>query len=342
MINNIPAIDSNQWNNATEQSDSSKIYHLYQWGNLLEKTCKHKLFYLFKDSGVLPLALVKSYIFGDRLISLPFADYGGPCGCRSESLVELISKADKLARELNVEFLEIRSPDEKYFSIFQQMGFTRRDDYFTYILPLDRKVDELWKIIGNDYRRKINKAEKNNITINPASNEDDVKKFFCLYLETMKKLGSPPQPYQFFYDMWKMLYPKHLIMPLLVHKNECIAGGIFFLHKGTIHYAYGCSSKKYLNLAATNLMMWWIIKWGAENNHSSLDFGRTRADSGHDQFKRHWGGNFVSMPYFYKFNKSELKVRQETRYKTISNIWRKYLPIFAANKIGPWIVKQIG
>jgi hypothetical protein len=71
-------MNSKNWNKIVD-SDNSKIYHLYEWGTLLNEVHGHKLIYLEEDKGVFPMAYVKSFIFGNRLISLPFADYGGPC-----------------------------------------------------------------------------------------------------------------------------------------------------------------------------------------------------------------------------------------------------------------------
>lgn len=333
--------NANNWNHIAEQLDNSKFYHLYEWGLLLEKVCRHKLFYLEEEDGILPLALVKSRIFGDRLISLPFADYGGPCAKNEEAVRSLLQKSRKLVHDLNIDFLEIRSPDEQYSGIFQECGFYKREDYLTYNIPLSKNLDELWKAIG-ERRNKVRKAEKNDVHIKLAATNEDIQDYFGLYLETMKRLGSPPHEYQFFITMWNLFSPKHLIMPLAVYKNQCIAGGIFFLYKGVIHHAYSCSSKEHLNLPANDFILWWIIKWGSENGYSDLNLGRTRAEAGNDMFKKQWRGKPTPMFYYYLFNKSGLQVRQETKYKSLSNIWGKYLPDVVANRVGPWVVKQVG
>ena len=332
----------NEWDKLTANFENSKIYHLYEWGVLLNKVCNHKIFYLTESEGIFPLALIKSRLFGDRLISLPFADYGGPLATGKDTIESLVSKSIKLAHGLNLDFMEIRCPDQRYFEIFETQGFIRREDYFTYILHLNNNLDELWKNIGDKNRNMVRKAEKNNVQIKVASTENDLKEFYYLYLKTMKKLGSPPQPYQYFGNMWQMFYPQHLILPMATYENKCIACGIFFLYNRTIHHAYSCISRQYLNLAPNDLIQWWMIKWGTEQGYVSLDSGRTRAGAGNVLFKKRWGGKCVVMPYFYKFFKHELDERQEIKYKNLSKLWSKYVPNAAANRIGPWIIKQIG
>jgi len=50
----------------------------------VEKTYNHKPLYLIAKEngvikGVLPLFLMRSVIFGKKLVSVPFAPYGGVC-----------------------------------------------------------------------------------------------------------------------------------------------------------------------------------------------------------------------------------------------------------------------
>ena len=322
--------------------NDSKIYHLYEWGILLNKVYNYKLIYLEENEGIFPLAYVKSFIFGNRLISLPFADYGGPCTNDKETADILVTKTESAAEKLDVDFIEIRSPGKDYFDIFEKHGFVRRDDYFTFILELDREVEDLWKVIGRKNRNMVRKAEKNGAEIVEARSKSDLRMFYRLYLKTMKKLGSPPHPYKFFESLWDFFYPRNLIMPLAICNNRYISGGLFFVHKDTIHHAYNCSLKDYLGLGQNNLMQWYIIKWGNENGFKYLDFGRTRENAGNVLFKKRWGGEFVMMPYFYKFYKKELKGRDEMKYERFSELWSQYMPEFVVNRIGPWIKKQIG
>lgn len=334
-------MNSNKWNEIVNHNNS-KISHLYEWGTLLNEVHGHKLIYLEEDKGVFPLASVKSYIFGNRLISLPFADYGGPVTKDKETADILVTRTEDAAKELDVDFIEIRSPCEDYFDIFEKHGFVRRDDYFAFVLSLDGQVDDLWKVIGRKNRNMVRKAEKNDIKIEKAKNKSDLRVFYGLYLKTMKKLGSPPQPYKFFEAIWDLFYPKNLVISLATYNDEYIAGSLFFVHKNTIHHSYNCSLREYSGLGQNNLMQWYIIKWGNENNFENLDFGRTRENAGNVLFKRRWGGELVKMPYFYKFYKKELKEREEIKYERLSELWSKYMPEFVANGIGPWIIKQIG
>jgi len=333
-------MNSNKWNEIVNFNDS-KVYHLYEWGNLLNEVHGHKLVYLEKDDNIFPLVYMRSILFGNRLISLPFADYGGLCA-NDESADFLIEEAEDTAKKMGVDFIEIRSPDKKYHDIFQKHGFVRRDDYFTYILELNKNIDELWDSIGKKNRNMIRKAEKSGIEIEELHDRSDVKIFYYLYLKTMKKLGSPPQPLNFFEKIWDYFHEENLIIILSKYEGKYIAGSLYFVHKDTIHHSYNCSLEDFLRFGQNNFMQWYIIKWGCERGFKYLDFGRTRENAGNDLFKRRWGVKQVEMPYFYKFYKQEMQERDEIKYKTFSKIWSLYMPDYLANRIGPLIIKQIG
>jgi len=334
--------EAEAWNRVVASCDHSKFYHLYQWGTLLKQVHGHDLVYLQEDRSVFPLACVKSSIFGKRLISLPFADYGGPCAQDKNTAKKLVLQCQEAAQALDVDFIEIRSPDSQYFDSLEEHGFVRRDDYFTFVMRLDRRIEEIWKGIGDKTRNRVRKAEKSGVQIVEATNKSDLKVFYLLYQKTMKRLGSPPQPYRFFEGIWDSFYPDNMIMPLARYDGKYIAGGLSFLHGNVMHAAYGASNEEYNKLAANVLIEWYSMERGHEKGCQYLDLGRTRENEGTVQFKKRWGGDLVKMPYFYKFYKKTLDERQEVRYKWASRLWSRYMPRPLANWIGPLIIRQIG
>ena len=81
--------EEKEWDNFIEQSSNSTFFHRIGWKNVVERTYKHKPVYLIarkegEVKGVLPLFLMRSMIFGKKLVSVPFAPYGRACtgsGC---------------------------------------------------------------------------------------------------------------------------------------------------------------------------------------------------------------------------------------------------------------------
>jgi len=80
-IEELKKNDEFYWDEYVRKSDRSTFYHQIGWKNVIERSYKHKPIYLIaKDNGeikgLLPLFLLQSRIFGNRLISVPFGPYG--------------------------------------------------------------------------------------------------------------------------------------------------------------------------------------------------------------------------------------------------------------------------
>src|SRR5262249_29462107 len=58
--------------------------------------------------GFLPLAFVRSLLFGRFLVSLPYLNYGGPVADNADVASRLIDQAATLAETLRVRYLELR------------------------------------------------------------------------------------------------------------------------------------------------------------------------------------------------------------------------------------------
>jgi len=338
----VKPVEAEAWNESVACYDYSKFYHLYQWGALLEEVHGHELFYLKVDKSIFPVACVKSRIFGKRLISLPFADYGGPCAQDENTAERLILECLEKAQVLGVDFIEVRGPNNRYFGCLEKHGFVRRDDYLTFVLQLDKGIQGLWRGIGDKTRNRVRKAQKSGIEIIEAANKSDLRAFYLIYLKTMKRLGSPPQSYKYFERIWDLFYPSRMMMPLARCAGRHIAGGLVFLHGETMHFAYSCSLSEYQQLAPNDSIWWHVIKSGHERGFRYIDFGRSREDEGTVLFKRRWGGELVKMPYFYKFYGEKLDERQEVRYRWASHLWSRFVPESVASRLGPFVIKQIG
>jgi FemAB-related protein (PEP-CTERM system-associated) len=328
-----------RWNNIVEENKESTVYHRYEWGKVLEKVHSHKVFFLEEERGTFPIAYIKSFLFGNRLISMPFADYGGPVG----ELNSLLDKLEKLAIKLNPDFIEVRTPLEEHRELLIESGYEERVDYCTFKLDLERGEEKIWREMEKRTRNGITRALKEGLGLRRAKNLEGLRAFYHLYLKTMKRLGSPPQPYIFFEALWKEFARKDLMrIYFVVFDSKLISAMLFFTHNNKVHYAYSCSLYEYRKKRGNDFLLWNVIRNFSYEGFESFDFGRTRFNSGVYKYKRGWGGKEVSMPYYYKFYKKKLEERQEVKYAKIAQLWSKYMPESLAKIVGPWIIKQVG
>jgi len=77
-ITELQKEEEKAWDSYIYNSNSSTFYHQIDRKKVVEKTYKHKPIYLIAKEegeikGVLPLFLMRSMIFGKKLVSVPFA-----------------------------------------------------------------------------------------------------------------------------------------------------------------------------------------------------------------------------------------------------------------------------
>src|SRR5687767_10969562 len=105
--------DEPRWDEFVRENSQATFFHLLRWRDVLARNFGYKPFYLYAEEereivGILPLFLVKSLLFGKRLMSLPVCIYGGLVSRNEEASELLLNQARELAQRYQVAHLEIR------------------------------------------------------------------------------------------------------------------------------------------------------------------------------------------------------------------------------------------
>lgn len=349
--------EAERWNNFVENASRMSVYHLWEWGEALSSTYGYQRYYLSATQeerilGVLPLIHVKSKLFGNRLISLPFCEYGGPLIApelsdreKQQVTSALLEAANKLARTLFVEYVEIRKPvAEDAEELMEVYGYTSLQRYITFRVDLTKDPDELWANMHKSTRKSIRKALKNGVTAKEVEGEDQLKPFYMLYLRDVKRHGSPPHKYALFKKLYDSLQIRGKMRVLLAeYKGRFIGGRIVFCDSKTIFCWNSVSDIKYRNVNPNNLLLWEIIEWGLKSRCHSLEMGRTRKGTTVYDFKKGWGGEEIFLNEYVHFmgsNKRELPDPTLRTYRYLAKVW-SLMPIGLAKRIGPKILSGI-
>jgi len=109
--------DEKVWDSYVLKSSTSTFYHQIGWRNVVEKTYKHKPIYLIAKEnseikGVLPLFLMRSLIFGKKLVSVPFAPYGGVCADNETVKKAFVEDAKRITKECGADYPGFRFSNE--------------------------------------------------------------------------------------------------------------------------------------------------------------------------------------------------------------------------------------
>src|SRR5262245_13407663 len=112
-----------------------------------------------RTCGLLPLAHVRSWLFGRFLVSLPYLNSAGVVAEDPTAERLLIGEAIKLADHLKVKYLELR-----HEQVIAHPGFTDQVNGKVHMrLPLPAGAGRLWEGLDGKVRNQVRKAQKNGL-----------------------------------------------------------------------------------------------------------------------------------------------------------------------------------
>jgi lipid II:glycine glycyltransferase (peptidoglycan interpeptide bridge formation enzyme) len=161
---------------------------------------------------------------------------------------------------------------------------------------------------------------------------------------TRKRHGLPPQPKEFFNNIYKyIISQKKGFIVLASINNLNIAGGVYFHLGNKAIYKYGASIPEFNLLKANNIIMWEAIKWCCINNFEYFSFGRTDIhNNGLIQYKDGWGTEKKILGYIkYDLKKDKFITDSSEINPSYTKIFNK-LPVPVLKLIGKYIYKHIG
>jgi len=345
--------DKDLWNEWVTSNPWASFYHLWEWGDVLCKTYRYQRYYFAVKRGeeivgVLPLIYIRSRIFADKLVSLPFAEYGGPLLANSidSSDVKLTlaifsKRLSALARVLGVDYVELRQPKFPLSLMFRTSVFRPMRRYLTFEVDLTKGESELWRSLDKKCRNAIRKAMKSGVRIKKVD-FDDIGQYYRLHLDTENRHGSPPHSKAFFENVFDMFKRKGLHMTLALSDGKAIGGIIVFYLGNKLYWFNNVMDRKYSRLNPTNLLLWHLIKWGMENDFATLDLGQTRPeDGGIYHFKSGWAGCKVPLEnHVLMMKNAEVPDPLQRKYLILSRLW-SLLPQVFARQVGPSIISAI-
>jgi len=291
--------------------------------------------------GILPLFEARSFIEGNRLVSIPFFPLGGILGENDLCKEIILKKAQTLIDEnKNFKFLQIRQREELPINLSVQ--FILQKPITNFFLDLKGTEDQMFNSLDKSVRYDIRKAKKYGLTFSLNNSPELLLDFYAVYLNTRKKRGLPAWPCGIFKEA---LLAGNTCSAVVYLKGKPIAGCFLFLDKQTIEYAFAGTDYKYNSFCPYYLLLWNIVCYGLKNNYATLELGGSTEkmnNGGMYLFKKRISTRTEAVPYY--FYARELKdIPQLTEsfnlYKIYGFVWSK-LPQTVIKKISPFVMRQ--
>ncbi|MCG2736006.1 MAG: FemAB family PEP-CTERM system-associated protein [Candidatus Methanoperedenaceae archaeon] len=328
--------DEVEWDRYVNNHPHTTFYHQLNWKNVIEKSYGNKPYYICakeKDEtvGVFPLFFINNLFFGKKIISIPFAPYGGVAGNNNKIEESLIKYAIEIMRQKSADFLEIRNNSKKV------PNFSANDNYITFILELDKDPQVVWRGFNNKVRNAIRKSINSKLEIKSGNLEC----FYRLYSKNMRDLGTPTHSKEFFKAVLSEFQEKSEIITVW-YRHRPISTAILLYFKDTVISGWAALDRDYRHLNPNDLLYWNAIRNACEKNYKFFDFGRSIESSGTYRFKKPWGAKEIKLQYIYYLNNIRTipdTSQKNTKRKMFARFWRR-MPIQLANLLGPELRKN--
>jgi len=329
-----------RWDDFVESCADATFFHRSGWREILESCFGHRTHYLLAERGnevvgVLPLAEVKSLLFGHALVSLPFCAYGGVAALESAAVAPLHAAAAELGRWLGVDHLELRDREVR------EPDWPRQDLYATFRRAILPDVDANLAAIPRKQRAMVRKGISAGLT---SRIDAGVDTFFALYAGNMHRQGTPPLARSYFCALQEAFGRDCEVLTVATAEGEPISSVLSFHFRGEVLPYYAGDVAAARDLAANDFKYWELMRRGCERGLRVFDYGRSKRGTGAYEFKKHWGFEPSPLAYEYRlYRRGNIPEHNplNPRYRLLIALWRR-LPIGVANRLGPHVVKGLG
>ncbi len=332
--------DAASWDRFVQECPEASFFHRAGWQPVIERAFGHKTWFFFAETegriiGVLPLAEIKSALFGHSLSSLPFCVYGGIATESAAARAALNQAAQELAARLNVGHLEYRN-----IKADTQEGWHTKELYVTFRKEIDPDEEKNMLAIPRKQRAMVRKGIKFELK---SELDQGVDRFFHAYSTSVHRLGTPVFSKKFF-RLLKEVFGQDCEVMTIVKDERVIASVMSFYFRDEVLPYYGGGTGEARDLAGNDFMYWELMRRACARGIKVFDFGRSKLGTGAFDFKKNWGFEPQPLHYSYQLHKSTAVPDNNPlnpKYQLFIKMWQR-LPLSVANLIGPHIVKNLG
>jgi FemAB-related protein (PEP-CTERM system-associated) len=332
--------DAARWDRFVETCADATFFHRIGWREVLAGCFGHRAHYLLAErdgeiAGILPLAEVKSLLFGHALVSLPFCALAGVAASDPPAVRALHEAAEALAAKLGVQHLELRNPSPR------EAGWPRQDLYAGFRKALAPEVEANMLAIPRKQRAMVRKGIKNGL----ASELDaGVERFFALYADNVHRHGTPPLPKRYFQALRATFGGDAEVLTVVSPQGKPVSSVLSFYFKDEVLPYYAGDHVEARDLAANDFKYWELMRRACERGVRVFDFGRSKQGTGPYDFKKNWGFEPAPLAYEYcLYRRAGIPQNNplNPKYRALIALWKR-LPMPVANAIGPHLVKSLG
>ena len=288
--------------------------------------------------GVLPLVRQRSRLFGDRLVSLPYANHGGPLADSPAVAQALLAAAAAHADALGCDRLEIRDPGER------ALDWPTHTDKVLMTRDLPGSPEALGRELGAKLRSQCRRALKEGATVE-FGGAGLIPAFYRVFAANMRDLGTPVYPVRWFEVLAQHLGAR-LEFAVVTLAGEAVAGAVLVRWNDTMEIPWAASARACQRYAVNMLLYRAALDHAIDTGCKRFDFGRSTRGSGTWRFKRQWGAEETQIHWRMRHRDGAIPAARASGGKEgrmteiLRRAWTR-LPLAVANRVGPMISAEL-
>ncbi|HSV51004.1 MAG TPA: FemAB family XrtA/PEP-CTERM system-associated protein [Burkholderiaceae bacterium] len=329
-----------RWDAFVMAHPDASFFHRAGWQDIVREVFRHNTYFLYVEQeghieGILPLAHVRSMLFGKSLIGLPFAVYGGAIATSPAVADALEAHAQQLAQRLGVEHLELRNVNRRH------TDWPLQDLYVTFRKEILAEEEANMLAIPRKQRAMVRKGIKNGLVSHIDTNVD---RFFDLYADNVHRHGTPAMPKRYFAALMQKFGADCEVLTVTGPDGRPLSSVLSFYFRDEVLPYYAGDDEAARDLAGNDFKYWELMRRACARGLKVFDYGRSKQGTGSYSFKKNWGFEPKPLHYEYCLYKRDSVPQNNpsnAKYRLLIETWRR-MPIGLANWLGPFIVRNLG
>jgi hypothetical protein len=292
----LRAADEREWDAFVTAHRFGLVYHLSPWKRVLEKAFPHITGkFLVARNGIngeilagIPVYTVKSWLLGNRIVSVPFATMCDPLVSTADEFDLFLPALRELQQGTKSRRVEIRA--RKTATFLSQNAALRGDVGFKHLyISLESDRETLFRTFSRtSVRKNITKANNSGVVVERRLDSAGMKLCYDILCAARRRNSLPQIPFAFFQAMLEALSPNH-ISPFLAFHNGNPVGCFIMMNIGDFWTAEYVGVFDDAPRGVDQLLYWESIKYAHGRGGKIYSFGRTAvANQGLLTYKRRW------------------------------------------------------
>ena len=329
-----------RWDAFVLACPEATFFHRAGWQKALADVYHHVTWFLYAEDqgrilGVLPLAQVKSLLFGHSLVGLPFTVYGGVAVIDPQAAVALEAQAQQIAKQLGAAHLELRNVRRRHDD------WPLQDLYVTFRKAILPEHEANLLAIPRKQRAMVRKGIKNNLR---SEIDPGVDRFFAMFADNVHRHGTPAMPKRWFQALRGVFGDDCEVLTVVAEDGRPVSSVMSFYFRDEVLPYYAGDDQAARDLAANDFKYWELMRRACARGLKVFDFGRSKQGTGPYAFKKNWGFEPTPLQYEYCLYKRDSVPQNNpnnAKYQVLIGVWRR-LPLGFANWLGPFVVRNLG